>query len=93
MGVRIACGASPGHVRSRLLGRGLLLAGLGGLFGVLAVLPGAALLESLLFGVAPSDPWSLAAGAVLVLLVALVACWVPAERAARLDPARVLRIG
>jgi predicted permease len=93
MGVRMACGASPGQVRGRLLGRGLLFAGLGALFGALAVLPGAALLESLLFGVAPSDPWSLAGGVALVLVVALAACWMPAERAARLDPARVLRIG
>jgi ABC-type lipoprotein release transport system permease subunit len=49
------------------------------------------LVESLLFGVAPSDAWSLAIGIALVLGVALVAAWVPAQRAARVDPVRVLR--
>jgi putative ABC transport system permease protein len=91
VGVRMACGAEPRHVRALLLGQGLLLAAVGAFLGSLAVLPGAALLDSLLFRVAPSDPWSLATGAILVLVVALAACWLPAERAARLDPARVLR--
>jgi predicted permease len=91
VGVRMACGAKPGDVRALLLGQGLLLAGVGAFLGSLAVLPGAALLDSLLFRVAPSDPWSLATAAILVLVVALAACWIPAQRAARLDPARVLR--
>jgi ABC-type antimicrobial peptide transport system permease subunit len=91
LGVRMACGAAPGKVRVLLLRRGLTLAAVGALVGALAVLPGAAVLEALLFGVTPRDPWSLAAGVVLVLAVTLGACWLPALRASRLDPARVLR--
>jgi predicted permease len=91
MGVRMACGATPGHVRRMLLSRGLFLTLVGGVAGGLAVLPGGTLLDSLLFRVAPSDPWSLALALALVLGVALAACWSPARRAARLDPARVLR--
>jgi predicted permease len=91
MGVRLACGAAPGQVRLLVLHQGMRVAAVGAAAGVLAVLPGAAGIESLLFGVTPTDPWSLAAGALLVLSVALGACWVPAQRASRLDPARVLR--
>ena len=74
-----------------ILGEGALLTLVGAAVGGLAVLPGGALLESLLFDVAPSDPWSLAGAAALVLAVAVAACWLPARRAARTDPMLVLR--
>lgn len=91
MGVRLACGATPNNVRSLVLRHGMLLSVLGAALGGVAVLAGGVLLESLLFRVAPSDPRSLGTGALLVLVVALLACWIPAKRAARLDPACVLR--
>jgi ABC-type antimicrobial peptide transport system permease subunit len=91
VGVRMACGAAPGRVRAMILKQGALAASLGCLIGALAVLPGTALLESLLFGIAPTDPWSLGAGVTLVMCIALGSCWIPAQRAARLDPVRVLR--
>jgi ABC-type antimicrobial peptide transport system permease subunit len=91
MGVRMACGAAPAHVRALLLRRGLGLTLVGALLGGLAVLPAGRLLRSLLFRVAPSDPWSLAVAVALMSGVTLLACWAPARRAARLDPAHVLR--
>jgi putative ABC transport system permease protein len=78
-------------MRAMLLGQGLRLAAGGAFVGALVVVPSGVLVESLLFEVAPSESWSLAAGATLVLMAAVAACWVPADRAARLDPARVLR--
>lgn len=91
IGVRLACGATPRTVRSLVLRHGIRLAFTGVLIGGAAVIAAGRLLESLLFQVTPSDPRSLTAGAVLVLAVALLACWVPAARAARLDPGRILR--
>jgi putative ABC transport system permease protein len=91
MGLRLACGATPAAVRRLVLRQGMLVAAAGVLVGALAVVPGATFLQSLLFRVAPSDPWSLAGAATTVLAVALVACWLPAARAARLDPARIIR--
>jgi ABC-type antimicrobial peptide transport system permease subunit len=91
LGVRMACGAAPHTVRAMIIRQGGILTLSGCLLGGLAVLPGSALLESLLFGVAPTDPWSLAAGVALVLTMGFAACWLPARRAARLDPVRVLR--
>jgi ABC-type antimicrobial peptide transport system permease subunit len=91
VGVRMACGAAPGSVRSLILRQSAAAASIGCALGAAAVVPGGAWLESLLFGVAPSDPGSLAAGVALVLAAALVASWIPARRAAGLDPVLALR--
>jgi putative ABC transport system permease protein len=91
IGIRMALGANPGKVLRLVLGRGLRLAGAGTLIGVLAALMLTQLLNSLLFGVSATDPLTFAAVAGLLLLVALLACYVPARRAMRVDPMVALR--
>jgi predicted permease len=91
MGVRIALGAPRGHVAGLLLKMGgrLVLAGL--VVGIPASLAASRLLQSQLFGVASADPLAYATVSVVLALVALGACLVPARRAARVDPMIALR--
>jgi predicted permease len=91
IGVRMALGAGRGTVLAMVLRRGLVLTGIGLLLGLAATLILTRLLESLLFGVRPTDPVALAAGACFVTIVALLACFIPARRATRVDPMVVLR--
>jgi putative ABC transport system permease protein len=91
IGIRIALGANPGKVLRLVLGRGLRLAGFGTAIGILAALMLTQLLNSLLFGVSATDPVTFAAVAGLLLGVALLACYVPARRAMRVDPMVALR--
>jgi ABC-type antimicrobial peptide transport system permease subunit len=91
IGVRMALGARPADVLRMALGGGLRLvaAGVGlGLAGALAL---TRLTASVLYGVAPSDTLTIAAAVLLLAGVTLLACWVPARRAARVDPAAALR--
>jgi putative ABC transport system permease protein len=74
-----------------VLARGLRLAGTGAVIGVLAALMLTQLLNSLLFGVSATDPITFAAVTGLLLAVALLACYVPARRAMRVDPMVALR--
>jgi putative ABC transport system permease protein len=73
------------------MGQGLATAAAGTVIGLAGAAALSRTLESLLFGVKPSDPLTLGAVALLLLAVALVACYVPARRAARLDPLSALR--
>jgi len=91
IGIRMALGANPGKVLRLVLGRGLRLAGFGTAIGILAALMLTQLLNSLLFGVSATDPVTFAAVAGLLLGVALLACYVPARRAMRVDPMVALR--
>jgi ABC-type antimicrobial peptide transport system permease subunit len=88
--LRMALGATAGGVVRRALAGGLapLLVGLG--VGVLGAWGTTRLLAGVLFGVGPMDPGSLAAAALVLVSVATVAVWVPARRAGRAEPARVL---
>jgi ABC-type antimicrobial peptide transport system permease subunit len=91
VGVRMALGATPSAVTRMFLrhAAGWTLAGVAaGLAGSLAV---ARLVGSMLFQVDARDPWILAAAPVLLAGVALAAAWLPARRAARIDPVRTLR--
>ncbi|HVS13582.1 MAG TPA: ADOP family duplicated permease [Thermoanaerobaculia bacterium] len=91
IGIRLALGARPGAVTGAVVRRGLGLAVAGLAVGVLgAVLLGRAF-ESVLYGVPPTDPATLSAVVALFVGVALLACWLPARRAGRLDPTRALR--
>jgi putative ABC transport system permease protein len=91
IGVRMALGASRGSVLRLVLSRGLALAGVGIAAGlVLAILLGK-LIASQLYQVRPADPVTLAAAVVVLLAACLLACYLPARRAARVHPADALR--
>jgi predicted permease len=91
LGVRLALGASRSRVVWKVVRNGLALGGLGVAVGLLASLPATRLVAGMLFGVEPLDPLTLASVPVLLLGIAGLACLIPARRASRLDPARVLR--
>jgi ABC-type antimicrobial peptide transport system permease subunit len=91
IGVRVALGASRWDVLGLVLRRGMLLAALGIGAGLAGALPLARVLGSLLFGVSASDPVTYAAISLLLALAALLACYIPARRATKVDPMVALR--
>lgn len=91
IGVRTALGAQPMDVLRLIIGRGMRLTALGIFLGILAAAWSTRWLSSLLFGVTPLDPVTFSAVSLLLLIVALMACWVPARRAAGIDPVQALR--
>jgi putative ABC transport system permease protein len=91
MGVRLALGATPGSIAALVLRRVVLLVGAGALVGALVSLGAARLIAPLLYGIAPHDSTTLVAATFVLALVGLVAGWLPARRAARIDAATVLR--
>lgn len=90
-GIRMALGARRGDVLRLVLARGAVLAAAGGVIGVLAASGVTRVLRSFLFGVSPLDPLTFAAGAGLLIAIALVASYVPARRATQADPLEPLR--
>lgn len=91
IGVRVALGARPSDVVRLVLGEGLLLVAAGLILGWLAALASARTLAALLYGVEPTDGWTLATASVILLAVGVLASWVPAWRALRTDPVAALR--
>jgi putative ABC transport system permease protein len=91
IGIRVALGAQKSTVMKLILGEGAMLVSAGLLIGFSASLALNRWMESLLFGVSPTDPLIYFVMATLVLFIALVACSLPARRATRIDPIRVLR--
>jgi putative ABC transport system permease protein len=91
LGIRLALGAQARDVLTLILAQGLKLALLGVGLGLLAAFALTRWMESLLFGVRPTDPLTFGVIAVALLLVALLACWLPARRATRVDPLVALR--
>lgn len=91
IGIRMALGAQRADVMQLVLREGMLLAGLGIAAGIVASYGFARSLASLLYGVSAMDFSSFAAAVVLLLLVALAACWIPARRAMRIEPMEALR--
>ncbi len=91
IGVRLALGAEPANVARMIVGEGALIALAGITVGLTAAVGGGRLIQALLFGVSPRDPGVFAGTAALLLTVVLLACWLPARRAARLNPLEALR--
>ena len=89
--IRMALGLAPSHVIGHVVRHGALLAAAGAVIGVLGALALARLMQSLLYGVGPTDFVALGAAATSLLLVSVVAALVPGIRASRADPALVLR--
>lgn len=92
IGLRMALGASSGDVLRLMLRQGMTLAGIGLVLGLAGAIAASRLLSSLLFEVKPGDPLTYVGVAVLLGLVALAATYLPARRAARVDPLVALRI-
>lgn len=92
IGIRIALGARPGQVRSMVAFQGLRLAALGLALGFLAALALTRVLEGLLFGTEPTDPATFAAMIAFLTAIALLASYLPARRASRIDPAASLKV-
>jgi putative ABC transport system permease protein len=91
IGLRMALGASTGSVLRLILRQGLVCAGMGLVLGLAAAVAGTRLLTSMLFEVQPNDPWIYLTVAALLGVVTLVASYVPARRAAKIDPLTALR--
>jgi putative ABC transport system permease protein len=90
-GVRMALGATKRDLAELVLRRGVRLTLVGVAFGLAGTLALSKFLRTLLFGTTPNDPWVLAAVGVILLFTSVVACVLPARRAARVDVARLLR--
>lgn len=91
IGVRMSLGADSGRVLRMILGEGGILVGLGLVIGIGAAFLGAGAIRGLLFGVAPHDPMTFAVVGLTMALIGIVACWIPALRAARVDPSTAMR--
>jgi predicted permease len=91
IGVRVALGATSHDVLMMILGQGLRTVLIGVVIGLAGSLAVTRAIQSLLFGVTPSDPLTLAAVMLLLVVVALLACYIPARRAAKVDPMVALR--
>jgi putative ABC transport system permease protein len=89
--IRVALGASPGDIAGTVLRQGMVLAMLGFGLGLAGALALTRLLKTLLFEVTPTDTTTYAAVSLVLLASALLACWAPARRAARVDPQLALR--
>jgi predicted permease len=91
IGIRVALGATRSSVVKLIVGQGVRLAVIGGVIGLLGALATTGVLRSMLYGVAPSDKLTLASIIGLLVLAVILASWIPARRAASVDPANALR--
>jgi putative ABC transport system permease protein len=91
IGVRMALGAAPASIFRNMIGQGLWLSAGGVALGFIAALLLTRAMTSMLVGVQPTDPMTFAGMALVFLMIAAVSSWLPARRAARLDPTVALR--
>jgi len=92
IGLRMALGAQPRQVLGLVLRQGMLLAVIGAAVGIVVALPVARMAAGLLYGVSATDPLTYAGITLLLMAVALLACYLPARRATRIDPLIALRV-
>jgi predicted permease len=92
IGLRMALGAQPRQVLGLVLRQGMLLALIGASVGIVVALPVARMAASLLYGVSATDPLTYASITLLLMAIALLACYLPAYRATRIDPLVALRV-
>jgi predicted permease len=91
LGIRLALGAQVRDILKMILGQGMIVIGIGLVIGLAAAFALTRLMRSLLFGIGENDPVTFGAITLVLLLVALVACYIPARRAAKVDPLIALR--
>jgi ABC-type antimicrobial peptide transport system permease subunit len=91
IGVRLALGAKPSSVRRLVVRHAVSDAAIGVAVGIVGAVLFARVMAGVLFDVSPTDPLTLAAAAAILLVTAVAAAWIPARRAARLDPVTALR--
>ena len=91
IGIRMSLGADSARIQRMVITEGGTLLGIGLVLGILAARVGSRLIEGLLFGVPPHDPLTLGLVAGIMTAIGVGACWLPAARAARIDPAITMR--
>jgi predicted permease len=91
IGMRLAVGAQPGEVQRMVVGGAMALVGAGLVLGILLALASSRIMEGLLVGLAPTDLSAYVVASTILAVVALAASWIPARRAARIDPLEALR--
>ena len=91
VGIRMALGATGGKVAGLIVGQGLRLTAVGLIIGILAAVLASRLLTNLLWEIEPADPLTLVAVAIVALITATAAAYLPARRAPRIDPAQLVR--
>ena len=91
IGIRMALGAQTPHVMGLVFKKGMALVGIGGALGLFGALAAGRVLRSMLYQTQPTDPIAFVVGSVVLIMVALLACWLPARRAAKIDPMIALR--
>ena len=90
-GIRLALGAQPYNIVNQVLRRSFLLIGIGLCFGIVGTLVLGRILSSMVFGISPLDPITYVGVSTLFTVVILLACYIPARRAAKIDPMEALR--
>jgi ABC-type lipoprotein release transport system permease subunit len=91
IGIRMALGARPGEVIAMFLKQGLALLAVGGVAGLVLALATTRMLKAWLYGISASDPLTFFVGIAVLGVTAVLASWIPARRAARIDPMSALR--
>jgi putative ABC transport system permease protein len=91
IGIRLAIGAQPRDVFKMVIGRGMIPALIGVAFGLMGAFGLTRLMTSMLYGVEPTDPVTFVSIGILLIAVALLACYVPGRRATKVDPMVALR--